>query len=67
MSAKPVSIRRETPEEIAQRQAEDLARVGNFIAKLQEKGYFGKVTLSFQNGRIIDLRTEQVLKVDDLG
>ena len=53
-------------EELEVRRAADLARVGRYIGRLQEAGYFGKVTLSFQDGRLHELRTEQVIKVDDL-
>jgi hypothetical protein len=40
--------------------------VGRFLGRLQDKGYFGKVTISFQNGKLVELRTEQTLKVDEL-
>jgi hypothetical protein len=70
MTAKlaPVPSRRpvETQEEIGARRVADLARIGRYIGRLQDAGYFGKVTLSFQNGRLCELRTEQVMKVDDL-
>jgi hypothetical protein len=56
----------ETPEALAEKRAEDLARVGRFLGRLQDKGYFGKVTISFQNGKLVELRTEQTLKVEEL-
>jgi hypothetical protein len=70
MTAKlaPVPPRRppETKEELESRRVSDLARIGRYIGTLQDAGYFGKVTLTFQNGRLCELRTEQVMKVDDL-
>jgi len=44
----------------------DLVRVTRFLRRLVAASYFGKVTLSFQNGKVTDLRTEQVMKIDDL-
>jgi hypothetical protein len=55
-----------TVEELDERRAADLARVGRFIGRLQASGYFGKITINLQNGKLVELRTEQVLKVDDL-
>ncbi len=70
MTAKlaPVPVRRapETKEDLEARRAADLARIGRYIGTLQDAGLFGKVTLTFQNGRLCELRTEQVMKVDDL-
>jgi hypothetical protein len=63
----PVARRPEpTQEELDSRRAADLARVGRFIGRLQEQAFFGKVTVSFQNGKLVELRTEQVVKVDEL-
>lgn len=56
----------ESVEELDERRAADLARVGRFLARLQASGYFGKVTVSLQNGKLVELRTEQVLKVEEL-
>ncbi len=69
MSAKlaPVVRRPEpTQEELETRRAADLARIGRFIGRLQDQAFFGKVTVSFQNGKLTELRTEQVVKVDEL-
>lgn len=44
----------------------DIVRVARFLRRLSEAHYFGKVTLSFQSGKITDLRAEQVMKIDDL-
>lgn len=44
----------------------DVERVEAFLRRLVESRYFGKVTLSFQSGRVTDIRIEQAMKVDDL-
>jgi hypothetical protein len=46
--------------------AEELARLGRFVGDLQDKNFFGRMTVSIQNGRILDVRTEQVHKMDEL-
>jgi hypothetical protein len=65
-----VAVSRRSPElssgELSERHAADLARLGRFLGRLQDSGYFGKVTLSLQNGKLVELKTEQVLKIDDL-
>jgi len=53
-------------EELEERRAADLARVGRFIGRLQGSGFFGKITISLQNGKLVELRTEQALKIDEL-
>lgn len=60
-------IRREpeTEEIIDAKRAEGLARVGRLIARLQQAGYYGKVTVSMQNGKVVEVRTEQVLGQND--
>lgn len=45
--------------------AVDLARAGRFLRRLMEAGYFGKVTFSLQNGKLVECRTEQTMKVDE--
>lgn len=55
-----------TTEQIAVRHAADLARIGRFLGRLQDSGYFGKVTISLVDGNLVELRTEQVIKVGDL-
>lgn len=56
-----------TEGELTEQQAADLARIGRYIAKLQGNGFFGKLILSLQNGKLCELKVEQVLKVGDLG
>jgi hypothetical protein len=55
----------ETEEVIDRKRAEGLARVGRLIARLQSSGYYGKVTVSMQNGKVVEVRTEQVLGLAD--
>ncbi len=43
-----------------------IARIARFVRRLSDAKFFGKLTLSFQNGKITDLRTEQSMKIDDL-
>jgi hypothetical protein len=69
MTAKLAPVPRRPPdtaEELTTRRAADLARVGRFLGRLQDEGYFGKVMLSMQNGKLVELRIEQVMKVEDL-
>jgi hypothetical protein len=70
MSGRVVSVSRQAPEltgaQLSERHAADLARLGRFLGRLQDSGYFGKVTVVLQNGKLVELRTEQTLKVDDL-
>ena len=40
-------------------------KIVEFLGGLRKKKYFGKVTLSIENGTITSLRTEQVIKIDD--
>jgi hypothetical protein len=44
----------------------DLARLIRFVERLAGAQFFGRLTLSFQNGRITDLRTEQSMKIDEI-
>lgn len=40
--------------------------VVSFLENLSSEGYFGRVELSFQSGRIVNIREEQSLKPQDL-
>lgn len=53
-------------EPLDQRKAQDLARVARFLEKLGRAGFYGKLTIAYQNGKVIDLRTEQTMKLEDL-
>ena len=43
-----------------------IERLLRFLEKLASGGFFGKVTVSFQNGRVCDIRVEQTKKLDEL-
>lgn len=45
----------------------DLAKAGRFLRRLAESGYFGKVTFTMQNGRFVDVKTEQTMKMTEIG
>lgn len=41
-------------------------RLHRFLDKLGGSGFFGKVTVSFQNGKVHDIKIEQTRKLEDL-
>jgi hypothetical protein len=41
-------------------------RVVRFLGRLCAEEFFGKVVVSFQNGKIVDVRTEQTRKLEEL-
>jgi hypothetical protein len=41
-------------------------RLIKFLEKLSSGQFFGKVVLSFQNGKAVDVRIEQTKKLDEL-
>ena len=43
-----------------------IQRVLRFLEKCATNAFFGKVTVSFQNGRVYDVRIEQTRKVEEL-
>lgn len=43
-----------------------IERLLRFLEKLSSGGFFGKVTVSFQNGRVCDIKIEQTKKLDEL-
>ena len=43
-----------------------MKRIFAFIEKLAAEGFFGTLTLSFQNGKICNIRVERNLKPSDL-
>jgi hypothetical protein len=43
-----------------------LERLHRFFDKLSSSGFFGKVVVSFQNGRVCDVKIEQTKKLDEL-
>ena len=43
-----------------------IERLFRFLEKLAAGSFFGKVTISFQNGRVCDVKIEQTKKLDEL-
>ncbi len=43
-----------------------IERLLRFLEKLVKGSFYGKVVVSFQNGRVTDVRIEQNKKLDDL-
>ena len=41
-------------------------RLARFFEKLSAGQFFGKVVVSFQNGKAVDVRIEQTKKLDEL-
>ena len=41
-------------------------RLLRFLEKLSAGSFFGKVVVSFQSGKVIDVRTEQTRKLEEL-
>lgn len=65
----PVTARRSpdlTPEQAQERRAAQLARIGRFIERMQEARYYGKITVTLTDGDLVEVRAEQVLKINDL-
>ena len=53
-----------TPVDPSQR--EDVKKIVRLLTRLVERGYYGKLTICLQNGRITLAQTEQTLKIDEL-
>ena len=43
-----------------------IERLLRFLDKLASSSFFGKVTVSFQNGKVCDVKVEQTKKLDEL-
>ena len=43
-----------------------IERLLRFLEKLATGGFFGKVVVSFQNGKVCDIKIEQTKKLDEL-
>ena len=43
-----------------------LERLYRFLDKMVRSQFFGRITLSFQNGRLCDIKIEQTKKLDEL-
>lgn len=42
------------------------ARLQRFLENLAAAAFFGKVVVSFQNGKVTDVKTEQTRKLEEL-
>jgi len=42
------------------------SRLVRYLERLSAGGFYGKVVVSFQNGRAIDVKIEQTRKLDEL-
>jgi len=43
-----------------------LERLHQYLERLADTNFFGKVVLSFQNGKVSDIKVEQTKKLDEL-
>lgn len=43
-----------------------IERLLRFLEKLAAGGFFGKVVVTFQNGKVCDVKIEQTKKLDEL-
>jgi hypothetical protein len=43
-----------------------IGRLLRYLDKLAANAFFGRVTISFQNGKVADIRIEQNKKLDEL-
>ena len=43
-----------------------IERLFRFLDKLVASSFFGKVTVSFQSGKVCDIKIEQTKKLDEL-
>ena len=43
-----------------------IAKVIDFVRRIAQPGFFGKLVIGFQNGKPVDIRIETVKKVDEL-
>ena len=44
----------------------ELARLARYFERLAADGFYGKVLVSFQNGKPCDVKIEQTKKLDEL-
>ena len=45
---------------------DELVRLARYFERLADSGFYGKVVVSFQNGKPLDVRIEQTKKLDEL-
>jgi hypothetical protein len=44
----------------------EIARLTRYLERLAGEGFYGKVVVSFQNGKPCDVKIEQTKKLDEL-
>jgi hypothetical protein len=64
MAAAPAAPRGTAPR--TRDSQDEVARVTRYLERLSADGFYGKVVISFQNGRPCDVKIEQTRKVDEL-
>jgi hypothetical protein len=62
MSAGPMA----TPRGTEKLHTDELARLARYFERLAATGFYGKILVSFQNGKPCDVRIEQTKKLDEL-
>lgn len=45
---------------------QNLDRLSRYLEKLANAGFFGKVVVSFQHGKVSDVRIEQTKRLEEL-
>jgi len=50
----------------ARSESHPIDRLLRYLDRLATSGFYGKVTVSFQNGKVHDVRIEQTKKLDEL-
>jgi hypothetical protein len=43
-----------------------IERLNRFLGRLAGTAFFGKVVVSFQNGKVVDIKIEQTKKLEEL-
>jgi hypothetical protein len=46
--------------------ASPIGRLLRYLERQSASGFYGRVTVSFQNGKVCDVKTEQNRKLDEL-
>jgi len=64
--AGPRATGRSKPAESGDHDAPPIERLFRYLEQLSTSAFFGKVSVSFQNGKVCDVRTEQTKKIEEL-
>lgn len=49
-----------------EKQPSPIERLHRYLDVISTEGFFGKVSVSFQNGKVHDIKVEQTRKLEDL-